>query len=111
MAHHTTGYMAPNSEHSSESTTTAVLGPTKKAKTDTIPEAVAMPPQGGSHTGGVDTARASTALAATSTHVAQTNVYLNQTSSSSSVSVTSSAARQLRATMARAKRELAEARL
>ena len=121
MALYTTGYSAPNSEldnisslnvsHSSESTTAVVLAPTKKAKTNTIPEAVAMPSQEGSHTGGVITTRALTALVATSTHVAPSNVYLNQTSSSSNVSVTSAASRQLRATLARAKLELAEARL
>ena len=50
-------------------------------------------------------------MVATSTHVAHPNVYLNQTSSSSSVSTTSAASRQRRADIARAKRELAEARL
>ena len=121
MALYTTGYSAPNSEldissvanlsNSTESTTTVVPAPTKKARNDTIPEAAAMPTQVGSPAGGVDTTRASPALVATSIHVAHPNVYLNHTSSSSSVSVTSAASRQRRLDLARVRRELAEARL
>ena len=121
MALYTTGYSAPNSEldmssvanlsNSTESTTTVVPAPTTKARNDTIPEAVAMPTQVGSPAGGVDTTRASPALVATSIHVAHPNVYLNHTSSSSSVSVTSAASRQRRLDLARIRRELAEARL
>ena len=121
MALYTTGYSAPNSEldissvvnlsNSTESTTTVVPAPTKRARNDTNPETAAMPTQVGSPVGGVYTTRASPAMVATSIHVAHPNVYLNQTSSSSAVSATSAASRQRRADIARAKRELAEARL
>ena len=61
--------------------------------------------------GYVGTTHATPAMVATSVNVDQPNTYLNITSSGSSISVTSTASRQRRADLARAKRELAEARL
>ena len=120
MALYTTGYSAPTSEldissvvnlSNSTGSTTVVPAPTKRSRNDTTPDTAAIPTQVGSPVGGVYTTHATPAMVATSIHVDQPNIYLNQTSSSSSVSVTSAASRQRRADLARAKRELAEARL
>ena len=119
MATYTTGYSAPPSEldvsivniSSSSGSTAIVPAPTKRSRPTTTANTVAIPPQGGSPVAYVGTTYATPALVATSVNVDQPNTYHNITSSGSSISVTSTASRQRRADLARAKRELAEARL
>ena len=119
MATNPTGYSAPPSELdvsvvniSSSSGSTAVRpAPTKKLRPTTA-ETGATPSKGGSPVASVGTTTAVPALVAT---LRTSNVELHTaaqtvTSSSSSISVTSSASRLRRLDLARAEHELAEAR-
>jgi hypothetical protein len=115
MDPYATGYSAPPSEldvsivnvSSSSGSTAIAPGPSKRSRPTTETGTAAILPQGGSP---VPNVVPSPAMVAT-TIVDQLPTYHNLTSSGSSISVTSSASRQRRVNVARARRELAEARL